>query len=371
MRVLQAYNIFGALTERVWLEVPQRLTSRGYQPVWICESIADEAPALTPPPIVLPRVHVRSQPDVNTELQQVAGATWDIGTEVQLAHGHTGPRLLRLAPLIARGVPCLISLYGYDASRLLRDPAWEARYRWAAERGAVFVVLCAAMRDRLKRAGIADRRIVTIHLGVDLPAWPFDPRPAPARARFGFVGRLQEKKGVMHLLEAMRLLPIKADLDIIGDGPLRMSLEGLAETSGIGDRVRFHGSVERRAVRQLLEGMTAFVLPSVEATDGDCEGTPIVLMEAQALGLPCITTRHAGNAEVLPPSARFLAVPPADPAALAQAMSRVAFLSAGERRSLQDAGRHWIELEFDLARTVDQYERLYSELIAGISPYRA
>lgn len=372
MRVLQAYNIFGSLTERVWLEVPQRLALRGYVPVWMCESIADEAPAVDTAPVVLPRITVRSDADVDAELTSIASQPLDLAPSVQLAHGHTGPRLLRLAPLIARGVPCVISLYGYDASRLLRDPMWEARYRWAAKRGAVFVVLCAAMRARLRQAGIADQNIVTIHLGVDLETWRFSPRPAPDRPRFAFVGRLQEKKGVVHLLEAMRSLPTDTELHIVGDGPLRDSLQARARDLQIDTRVRFHGKVERSMLATLLQAVTAFVLPSVEAADGDSEGTPIVLMEALAMGLPCVTTQHAGNAEVLPPVGRRFAVAPGDAAALAKAMTEVASLDAVDRQSLVQAGRHWIETEFDLARTVDRYEHVYARLTAGpINPCRA
>jgi glycosyltransferase involved in cell wall biosynthesis len=309
---------------------------------------------------------------VEAELNEIASQPFDVGSSMALAHGHTGPRLLRLAPLIARGLPCVISLYGYDASRLLRDPLWEARYRWAAKRGAVFVVLCAAMRARLRQAGIADQNIVTIHLGVDLETWRFNPRPAPDRPRFAFVGRLQEKKGVVYLLEAMRSLPTDAELHIFGDGPLRDSLQACARDLQIDGRVRFRGKVERSTLATLVQEMTAFVLPSVEAADGDSEGTPIVLMEALAMGLPCVTTQHAGNAEVLPPTGRRFAVAPGDAVSLAKAMMDVASLGAVDRQSLVQAGRQWIETEFDLARTVDRYEHLYARLIARpISPYQA
>ena len=77
---------------------------------------------------------------------------------------------------------------------------------------------------------------------------------------------------------------------IVGDGPLKDKLSSLAEELGIEDCVKFMGNVEDEELLKLYEESHIFILPSVTASDGDQEGIPVVLMEAQAMGLPVIST---------------------------------------------------------------------------------
>ena len=86
-------------------------------------------------------------------------------------------------------------------------------------------------------------------------------------------------------------------------------------------------------------------------------------MEAQAIGLPVVTTDHAGNPAVLPPAAQHYVVPENNPAALTGAMRGVAELSADERARLQAVSRAWIKQYFDLAKMTEQYAALYRELL--------
>jgi glycosyltransferase involved in cell wall biosynthesis len=89
----------------------------------------------------------------------------------------------------------------------------------------------------------------------------------------------------------------------------------------------------------------------------------MVLMSAQAVGVPCITTRHSGNPETIPPEGQPFVVPERDPGALAAAMRAMVDLPPAARTSLQLAGRKWIEQHFNLDRTIDRYDALYRELI--------
>jgi glycosyltransferase involved in cell wall biosynthesis len=389
-RVLELYNVLAAPSERVWLEVPQRLAATGPYAISAAYETRspDTAPTANPPadwPLLhLPRVTVQTAETLLASNPSAAFLDTAVAREMDalahspshparpllnenfsLLHGHTGPRLLHAAPFLAAGAPVILSLYGYDASRLLRDPAWPARYRWAAAHGATFVVLCNAMRDRLLADGLPGHAIRLIRLGVDLPLWPFRPRPAPPTPRFLFIGRLVEKKGIATLLHAAAALRSRLSftLDLIGAGPLQADLESLAFSLGLGATVRFLGPQPREALAALIPTYTALILPSQTAPDGDAEGTPIVLMEAQALGLPCITTRHAGNPDVLPPNSPFV-VPESDPTALAASMRAVATLSHQERAHLQSESRAHIESHFDLAATVRSYAALYNELLS-------
>lgn len=362
-RVLQLFNVFGAPTEQTWFDAVTRLAEQGFSMSVRCEQRGPLADAVEFPVSIVGRVRVEPTDDVPGQMNQLAAPPdTPPAPHPALVHGHFGPRVLHAAPFLQQRIPTVISLYGYDASRLLRDPCWVDRYRWAAERGAVFVVLAERLRDRFAAVGIPKESIRVIHLGVDLDDWACDPTPPSTPPRFVFVGRLSPKKGIDVLLQAASTLP-DARLDVIGDGPLDAKLRQQAQEFGLDGRAVFHGALPRIEIDRHLRGATALVAPSVVAPDGDEEGTPVVLMEAQALGLPAVTTDHAGNPEVLPPKAQRYVVAEHDAEALADAMRGVAELSAQERARLQDAGRAWIERHFDLAQMIEQYAALYRELL--------
>jgi len=361
-QVLQLFNVFGAPTEQTWFDAVDRLHGPRFSVSVACEQRGPLADAVDFEVSGCERISVEPADDVSAQMQRLAERRID-GPLPDLVHGHFGPRVLHLAPYLQRNVPGVISLYGYDASRLLRDPCWVERYRWAAQRGAVFVVLSRDMQRRMIELGLPEKKVRIIHLGIDPDAWRFDPQPAPLTPRFLFVGRLSPKKGIDTLLEAVSRFP-GATLGLVGNGPLRNELQEQTRGLGLADRVTFYGEQQRAAFTQHARGCTALVVPSVVAPDGDEEGTPVVLMEAQALGLPVVTTRHAGNPEVLPPGSVAAVVPERDAAALAAAMCEAAEMTPSQRRARQDAGRSHIEEHFTLGKMVKELGYLYTSLIA-------
>jgi glycosyltransferase involved in cell wall biosynthesis len=367
--VLHLFNLLNAPSERTWLDVAVLLSGE-FETMLGYESVAAAFETALPME-QLPRVHVTpvKSDDVFAQMDALAAdgghpLAGEVG-RYELVHGHTGPRVLHAAPFLARGKPVVVSLYGYDASRLLLDPAWGARYRWAASKGARFVTLCGPMTKRLAEAGVPAGAIVEIPLGLHLSQWPFDSQVAPATPRFVFVGRLVPKKGVDDLLHALAEVNLAhragARLDVVGTGPLGEQLAGLVDKLDLNDVVTLHGSLPREQIAPLLHAATAFVLPSKTASDGDAEGTPIVLMEAQALGVPCVTTRHMGNPEIVPGDSP-LVVAEGDRHGLAEAMWRAHRMTAEERRTLQEAGRKRVETDYDLRVTARRYGELYRSL---------
>ncbi|MEX1141168.1 MAG: glycosyltransferase [Thermoleophilaceae bacterium] len=134
-------------------------------------------------------------------------------------------------------------------------------------------------------------------------------------ARLLTVAALAEKKGHRHLLEALANVP-DATLDVVGDGELRGELERLAADLGVGERVRFLGERPKEEVAELMRAADLFVLASL------AENLPVVLIEAQASGLPAVATRVGGVPELVDRDAGVL-VEPADPGALAGAIRDV------------------------------------------------
>jgi glycosyltransferase involved in cell wall biosynthesis len=295
-------------------------------------------------------------------------ATRDLIREpFDLIHGHFGPRILHAAAFLKRGIPMVLSTYGYDVGRLLRDSTWIERYRWAASQGVVFAPLAQSMERRLLALGLPPKNIRRINLGIDLAVHPFDPRPAPPTPRFVFIGRFVDKKGADTLIDAMHHLirdhHTPAKLDLIGAGPNESALRAQVERADLSDQINFLGLVPFAELFDHLRDCTALVQPSQVAPDGDAEGAPMVLMTAQAAGVPYITTHHSGNPETIPPIGQAFVVPERDPIALADAMRRMIDQSAPDRSILQAAGRRWIEENYDLQKTIAQYAALYRELM--------
>ena len=111
-----------------------------------------------------------------------------------------------------------------------------------------------------------------------------------------FVGRLAEKKGVAYLIEAMK--QIDALLVIVGNGPLRKTLEEQAEQVGK-DRIRFLGEKTHEELKKIYASADIFVAPSVTAKDGDQEGLGLVLLEAMASGLPVVASKSGGITQII------------------------------------------------------------------------
>ena len=198
-----------------------------------------------------------------------------------------------------------------------------------------------------------------IPMGVDVAAIRAATAPrAPEPGRLLFIGRLAGKKGVSVLLDAMTLAPATR-LVIVGDGPDRRALEAQTERLGLEGRVAFRGQQPRAEVEAELRRAAVLVVPSVVDSDGDKDGTPVVLPEALAAGLPVVASDLAGLGEHLTDGVDGLLVPPDDVAALAAALRR----ATDDPRSLvsvAEAGRRLAEERFDLAVIASQYLSVFS-----------
>ncbi len=148
--------------------------------------------------------------------------------------------------------------------------------------------------------------------------------PAVGRHGNGYrilcVGRLVSAKGQAVLLKAlaqMQRMGHEAWLTLVGDGPDRVALERLAKQLGIAHRVVFTGAVNQDQIRDLYREADVFVLPSF------AEGIPVVLMEAMAMEIPCISTAITGIPELITTGAEGILVPPSDSERLASAIIRM------------------------------------------------
>jgi len=214
--------------------------------------------------------------------------------------------------------------------------------------------------ERLASVGIKGR-IIAIPGVVDverLTAEAQAPLDVPGgRPRIGYAAFLEKLKGIDDLIAAFAEVAKNhpdATLLLAGDGPDKQPLMNLAEALGVGDRVHFLGFVD--PVAPLLSKLDVFVSPS------HSEALSISIMEAMAMGLPCVCTDVGGTAEVIHDEDTGLLVPAHDPAALAAAIERLlaqpelAKRLAENGRALVLAGKY--SLGSTLKTVFDEYERV-------------
>ena len=130
------------------------------------------------------------------------------------------------------------------------------------------------------------------------------------------------KKGPLHTIRAFASQP-HGQLWMVGEGPLLPEAKLLAEQLNLGERIRFLGVLSQVDVAALMRQVRVFVQHSLVAADGDSEGNPVAVMEAQLSGLPVVATRHAGIPEVVIDGQSGLLVEEGDVTGMAAAIERL------------------------------------------------
>jgi colanic acid/amylovoran biosynthesis glycosyltransferase len=196
----------------------------------------------------------------------------------------------------------------------------------------------------------ASRAVHRVYNGVDLDRFGLE--AGPRRNEVVAVGRLVEKKGFDVLVDAVALLAAQGHQVpclVAGDGPLAEDLAARARGAGVQHLVRFLGPLPENEIRALVAGAAVLAAPCVVGADGNADGLPTVLLEALALGTPCVSTYVTGIPEVVRHESTGLLVPPGDASALAAALERLLGDEALQGRVARQ-GRALVEAEFDLRR---------------------
>jgi len=267
------------------------------------------------------------------------------------AHGYTAATVGRAAAILA-GTPVIIShvhtTYGnLGKKQLLTDRLLS----YFTDK----IICCskAVLEFCAESEKISRRKLRVVYNGTAPMSLP----PEPKGFVIGCVGSLTPHKGQEHLLKALPgILPRfpQARLLLVGDGPLRGELETLAEKLGIGGSVEFSGIVPD--VRPFLSKMSVAVQPSCGR-----EGLSLSLVEAMSAGIPLVGTRVGGIPEVISHGENGLLVPPADAAAIAQAV--ISILSDGKKAAaMAEAGLKIYAEKFTLEKMTREITGIYDEL---------
>jgi glycosyltransferase involved in cell wall biosynthesis len=266
------------------------------------------------------------------------------------------------------GVPLLVTFHGQDAT-LAREEALKThrgrellrkKVRLIARAGA-FIAVSDYIRRRLIDDGYPEGKILVHRNGIDLGV--FQPLADAAREPVVlFVGRFVEKKGARYLIEAaaeLQRIGVVFELVMIGSGPLEAILKRAAAEAGI--RCRFPGFLPLEEVKRWLGRARVVAVPSVTAANGDSEGLPTILLEAQAMATPVVATRHSGIPEGVKDGATAELVEERDVAALAQKL-RTFLESEAKARAFGLAARDFVIQNFDMRVQVDGLEAIYDRL---------
>ncbi len=278
-------------------------------------------------------------------------------------HVHFGGPVATVGMLTSQAwqIPWSVTLHGPD--EFFDQDAFYLRRKIESAR----FVICISdfCRSQVLRIApdLSDLRVEVIRLGVDCNA--LQPQPASlssASAEAGAgpfhlvcTGRMVAAKGHRILLEAIATLVssgVSVTCTLIGDGPERPALEAQCSRSGIAANVNFLGAKPHQATLDQVATADAFVLASF------AEGLPVALMEAMALGIPCVSTTIAAIPELIQDGQNGLIVPPANPVSLSNALLRLA-KDPQLREKLGLAARETVVSHYNLATNLDRLAEMW------------
>jgi len=269
---------------------------------------------------------------------------------VSHVHAHFASAAGRVARLAARiaGVSYSVTAHAKDIFHESVDPA---ALRTVLDDAAAAVTVSDFNLAHL-RALAPSARVERVYNGLDLERYAYaDPGARPPRVVA--VGRLIEKKGFGDLVDACARLAAagrRVRCDIAGEGELRDALAARIAEHGLERHVRLLGQLTQEEVRAAIAGSSVLAAPCVVAGDGNRDGLPTVLLEAMALGTPCISTPVTGVPEAIEHECTGLLVGQREPAALAAAIVRL-LDDAALRSRLAAAARARVEADFELGRS--------------------
>lgn len=308
------------------------------------------------------------QTSFEAKIQKVVGVE-----KPDLIHVHFGHNSLKMIPIAQKlDIPMLVTFWGSDASKRLRDKRYVRRLK---EFYHYPNIVCCSMelRNNLKKIGLNVKNTKVHYAGVSVDKFSYNNRKPPAQKLndgeklvFLQVARFVEKKGHEHTMQALHDFlkkqpdPTLFEFRLIGDGPLLKITRNRVKKHGLSDVVKFLGLKSSEEVQQEMAASDFLLQHSIVANDGDMEGLPIVIMEAMATGLPVISTYHSGIPELIKDGENGFLVEEKDVASYTKKLEGL--ISIQDTR-LNENARLTIEKKFNLDIQNEKLVELYTRLI--------
>lgn len=277
-------------------------------------------------------------------------------------HAHFGPMGVIVAPIAKQlKIPLIVSFHGYDASRLLTEKFWRKEYKklWITVNGVT--VVSTYMKNKLLVEGCPEGKISVIHVSKRMKNINIKKSSSKIENLIS-VGRLVEKKGYADAILAIKKVRdagYNVKLKIIGDGPLKHELSKLIQNQKLDDAVFLSGALPNHQVLGEMSQADAFILCSKRAQNGDEEGIPTVLIEAQYLGLPCVSTYHSGIPELISGDNRIFLAEEGNVEQIKDCIIRLIHTDPDELSRMIEQAREKVENEFNLEKEVIKLIKKY------------
>ncbi len=285
---------------------------------------------------------------------------------IGLLHAHFASTATEVARLAARfaGIPFTFTAHAKD---IFHESANAADLRRKLSEAATVITVSEFNVTHLRREfGSAARTVRRLYNGLHLDRFTFT-RPEPRGPRIVSVGRLIEKKGFEVLVNACHLLARRSvdfTCAIIGTGEREAALRRQIDELGLSQRVQLLGPRPQAEVIDHVRSAAVFAAPCVVGADGNADGLPTVLLEAMALGTPCVATDVTGIPEVVRDGETGLRVAQHDAAGLADALERL-LSDTALRVRLATQARKLIEREFNASQNTAEQWRWFEQAIHG------
>lgn len=289
-----------------------------------------------------------------------------------IVHCHFGMianKYLRIKDILSISKPLVTTFYGQDSSKYIQSKGQGVYDRLKVEND-MLLTMTEEMMERMISFGFPKERVRVHYTGVVLGHYPFVQRQF-ARGetlKLSFVGRFVEKKGIPDLLRAIDSLKKQypnVELHIFGGGPdqgFNKEIQNLTNELGLRDCIVFHGIVRNEELHKKLPSMHLMVQLSKTAQNGDTDDLPVAILEAQATGMPVVTTCHVGIPDGVRDGESGFLVEPGDYVAAAQKI--LYFIEHPELvASMGKNAREFMEERFDLIKIDKMLISLYQELL--------
>lgn len=290
---------------------------------------------------------------------------------IDLVHchfAHVGWHYRRLARHLA--APLVVSFYGWDYVSLAQiDTVWTRRLATLFDEAACFLCEGSHGASLLREQGCPEDKIRVALLGVDVTSVPFVARAKHAgELRLVQVASFRDKKGhvdtVAAFADALASCP-NMHLTLIGatDGSVQDAIKQLMRTKGLQGKVNLQSGIAPAALHAQLNDYQVFIHPSRHAEDGDCEGgAPVVLLDAQATGMPVISTTHCDIPQEVIDGQTGILCPERDVVGLSKAIQAFYAMDQGRYAMFSQAARKHVERHFDVRVCAAHVETIYGEL---------
>ncbi len=270
-------------------------------------------------------------------------------------------------------IPLVVSFYGFDYEYLPSSrPVWVKRYQRLFKEASLFLAEGTAGRNKLIQIGCPADKVKVVHLGVQVADIPYFKRKKKrCELRLVQIASFSEKKGydvtIKAFIKAFPRCP-NMTLTLVGKDPegMRGALQRMVNDADLERQVNFIDGIDFSQLYPFLTKHQVFIHPSKYGENGDCEGgAPVVLLDAQASGMPVLSTFHCDIPEEVMNGVSGILVDENDVDELARAIEIFYTMEEPVYRTYCENARKHVEQNYEAVKCAEELKKVYENLLEG------